>query len=206
MLCRIAFVAGLLATLAGCVTTASHNVSVDDIRALRLERVDLVLDKVATLDWPYLQSEFAESRKRQGDAQATELSVRETPAFRALVTSRLQETARAAIDPPLREALAGSTPVVARITVHHLKVIGLAQGIAVSVFAGAAAAQSHMSVSIDFVDARTNRLIVAYPRSGIVTQGGHRLDVGMTGHFSADPTVRLFNDLASRVPSWLLKA
>jgi hypothetical protein len=203
---KITFMAGLLATLVGCVTTATHSVSVDDIRALRLERVDLVIDPAATVAWPYLQDEYAESRKRQGDTQATEQSVRETPGFRAHVASRLLGTARGAIDPPLREALGGSRPVVARITVHHLKIIGLAEGMVTAVFAGAAAATSHITVSIDFVDARTNRLIVAYPKSGISTQGGHRLDIGATGHFAADPTERLFRDLATRVPSWLLKA
>jgi hypothetical protein len=206
MFYRIAFMAGLMAALAGCVTTSTHDVSVDDIRALRLDRVDLVIDPAATISWPYLQEQFAEQRKRQGDAQATEQNVRETPAFRTHVASQLQQKARAHIDPRLRSALAGPRPVVARITVHHLKVISLGEGIVVSVFAGAAAATSQITVSIDFIDARTNRLIVAYPKSGISTQGGHQINMGMSGGFSADPIERLFSDLGGRVPSWLLKA
>jgi hypothetical protein len=205
MFCRVAFVVGIAATLAGCVT-AGHNVSIDDIHTLRLERVDLVIDPAAKIDWPYLQAEYAESRKRQGDSQATEQSVLETPAFRAYVAARLQEKARSLVDPPLRSVLGGSTPVIARINLHHIKIISLAENMITSAFLGSGAAQSGMNVSIDFVDVRTNRLVVTYPRSGFLTQGGHRPNLGTTGLFAPDPSERLFYDLAGRLPSWLLKS
>ena len=190
--------------LAGCVT-AAHTVDVDDIKSLRIERFDLALDPAAKVLWYNAQKEYADSRNKQGDAQATDLNVMETPGYRAYVLSRLQVRAKAVVEPTLRQTLAGSRPAIARMTIHHVQVPSLLNGLVTAVFLGAGQVQSGMTVSIDFVDARTNRVIVAYPKTGLITQGRQQLDLGFSGHFAADPIDRMFAQLQNRLPDWLLK-
>jgi hypothetical protein len=204
MLRRALVLAGAAAVLAGCVT-AAHNVSVDDIRTLRLERVDVVLDPAAKIQWYNLQRDFAEARNRQGDSQAAWDNVAGTEAFRAQVRAQVLAKARAVVEPALRSALTGSTPVIARINVHHIHVPGFAEQMVTGLFLGAGAQQSSMSVSVDFIEARTNRPIVTFPRTPLATSGGQTLVSLGSGLFSSDPIERMLTPLNDRLPSWLLK-
>jgi hypothetical protein len=196
---------GLVAVaLAGC-QTAAHTVSVDTVRSLRVERVDLTLDPAAKINWGKAQDEYAEVRRRQGDAQATTDNVVGTPGFRTYAAGLLQGQARAIIEPKLRSALTGSTPVVARIRVLGLHVPGLGEHIALGLALGAGGVQSRLGVTVDFVDARSVRSIVVYQQTALVTQGGQKIAMGTTGYFSHDPIERMFSDLGDRLPAWLLK-
>ena len=192
--------------LAGCVTTAAHNVDVDDIKSLRVERVDVILDPAAQIGWKDAQKEYAESRNRQGDSQATDANVLGTPGYRAFILLRIQSRTKALLEPTLRQTLAGSRPAVARMTVHGVYVPSLLQAVGTSLVFGVGQIQSGMTISIDFVDARTNRVIVAYPKTPVITQGRQGYaSLGLTGHFAADPIDRLLAHLQDRLPQWLLK-
>ena len=190
--------------LSGCVT-AAHNVDVDDVKNMRIERVDLSLDPAAKIGWYDAQKDFAESRNQQGDSQATAENVADTPAFRAYVAARLQVRAKAVIEPTLRQTLTGARPAVARITVHQVFSPSLLRGLVTAALVGVGQVQSGMSVSIDFVDARTNRVIVAYPKTALVTGGRQTFEMGFSGYFAADPVDRMLAQLQDRLPHWLLK-
>jgi hypothetical protein len=64
-----------------------------------------------------------------------------------------------------------------------------------------------MTVSIEFVDGRTNRVIVAYPKTPLVTSGRGRMHQQLltSPHFSPDPIDRLVAQLQDQLPQWLLK-
>ena len=194
--------------LAGCVTatTATHNVDVDDIKSLRVERVEVIFDPAAQIGWKDAQAEYAESRNQQGDSQATEYNVLGTPGYRAFILSRIQSRSKVVVEPTLRQTLAGTRPAVARIVIHHVYVPNFRQAMGTALISGAGAIQSGMSVSIDFVDARTNRVVVAYPRTPLATsgKGGWELPV-YSPRFSSDPIDRLLAQLQDQLPQWLLK-
>ena len=190
--------------LAGCVT-AAHNVDVDDIKNMRIERVDLSLAPAATIGWYDAQKDYAESRNQQGDSQATADNVVGTPAFQAYIASRLQARAKAVLEPTLRQTLTGARPAFARVTVHHVFSPSLLRGLVTTVLVGAAQVQSGMSVTIDFVDAKTNRVIVTYPKTALVTGGRQTFEMGFSGYFAADPIDRMLAQLQDRLPHWLLK-
>jgi hypothetical protein len=204
MLRGIFVVAVAAVTLVGCIT-AAHNVDVDDIKNIRIERVDLSLDPAVTIGWYDAQKDYAQSRNQQGDNQATADNVAGTPAFRAYVASRLQARAKAILEPTLREALTGARPAVARVTVHHVFSPSLLRGLVTAALVGVAQVQSGMSVTIDFVDAKTNRVIVTYPKTLLVTGGRQTFEMGFAGYFSADPIDRMLAQLQDRLPHWLLK-
>jgi hypothetical protein len=193
--------------LAGCVTTAAHNVDVDDIKSLRIERVDVVLDPAAHIGWKDAQTDYAEARNQQGDSQATADNVGGTPSFRAFVLSRIQSRTKALLEPTLRQTLAGSRPAIARMTVHHVYVPNFLQGLGTGLAFGAGSIQSGMTVSIEFVDSRTNRVVVAYPKTPLVTSGRGRMHQQLltSPHFSPDPIDRLVAQLQDQLPQWLLK-
>jgi hypothetical protein len=62
---------------------------------------------------------------------------------------------------------------------------------------------SNMSASIDFVDARTGATILSYPKTGFMTQGGYKLNMGTSGMISHDPIERMFADMGGQVAAWL---
>lgn len=201
ILCALAAVG-----LAGCVTTAAHNVDVEDIKSLRIERVDVVLDPAAHLGWLDAQKEYAESRNAQGDSQATKENVLGTSGYRAFILSRIQSRTKVHLEPTLRQVFTGSRPAIARMIVHHVYVPSFLQALGTGLAFGAGQIQSGMSVSIDFVDARTNRVIVAYPKTPLVTSGVGRASLPTNSpQFSPDPIDRLLAQLQDQLPQWLLK-
>jgi hypothetical protein len=202
---RAIFAALLAAGLAGCVT-AAHTLDVEEVRSLRLERVDLVLDPAAKIDWISLQSEYAESLKRRGDGEATAQTVIETAGFRAYAMTRIQSKVRQVLEPALRSTLAGSRPVIAKVTVHGVRIPGFVEGAIKNLTLGPGATQSEMGLTIDFLEGKTGRPILTYPRGYVATSGTQWVDLGITGAFAADPIERMMNSLANRVPAWLLKA
>ena len=195
----------LSAGLTACVTTASHTLSVDEVRALRLERLDLVLDSAARVHWSAAEEEYAKSKggRPQGDSAAP----REAPTegFRAYIAGRLRDKAKAVIEPSLRSALVGTRPVAARINVHGVNVTGFFEGMVPGILLGPQAVTSDMGVSVDIVDARTGAPVLSYPRTALSTQGGQKLDWGFSGAYSSDPIERLLADLNGRLTPWLLK-
>lgn len=195
----------MAAGLPGCVT-AAHTLDVEEVRSLRLERVDLVLDPAAKIDWVSLQSEYAESLKRRADAEATTQNVIEPAGFRAYAMTRIQSKLQQVLEPALRSTLAGSRPVIARITVHGVRIPGFVEGAIKNLALGPGATQSEMGLTIDFLEAKTGRPILTYPRGYVATSGTQWVDLGTTGAFAADPIERMMNSLANRVPAWLLKA
>jgi hypothetical protein len=201
MYVRFLLLAALTVAAAGCVTTNPHNLSVDDVRALRLDRVDLVMDPGATIAWLDMKNEI-ESRGEA--AKSSSRSRDEAQAARDFVAARLRERARATVEPPLKATLAGTKPVTARIVVHGVSVPSTAEML-VGVLAPTPPA-SRMSVTVDFLDARTGVVVVSYPRTVLNTSGGQKLNMGTTGVFSHDPIERMMADLSNRLNSWLLKA
>jgi len=219
--CAAVVLLALTPLLAACVTTEPHTLSVDSVRALRLERVDVVLDPAAPIAWSGLAQEIRDARKgpnatterTYGEAGPEEVKI---PAaeLRALAASRLREKVGTFTEPSLKSSLSGTKPVVTRITVHDVRIPGTGEQIAVGlafgllagpVAAGSASVNSTMAVSVDFVDPRTGSPILSYPRTTLVTQGGYKLNMGTSGVFSHDPIERMLADLNNRLTSWLLK-
>jgi hypothetical protein len=205
MYLRVVLCVAFAALAAGCVTTApSHNMSAESVRALRLERVEVNVDPAAKIIWPSLMQDVMEAQSaRSGAPFPTELPETLTPEMKNEALARLRANARKALEPALRPRLAGAKPVVARVTVHHVYVPTAAGALAVGVLLGPAGAQSAMSASIDFVDARSGATIVSYPKTGFMTQGGYKLNMGTSGMFSHDPIERLFADMGGQAAGWL---
>jgi len=197
----------LVLTAAGCVTTPGHDLSVESVRALRVERVTVTVDPAARITWPTLAQELIDTRKARTGSDAMESNAA-LGEMKAAVLSRLNDKARAVLEPPLRSTLSGAKPVTARVIVHRLFIPNTTGVLVSGLLLGPTApgAQSEMGVSVDFVDARTQAPVLSYPRTEVMTQGGYKLDMGTSGIFSHDPLERMFADLDGRLKSWLLKS
>ena len=211
----------LLAGLPACVTTTPpHSLSADDVRALNVQRVDVAFAPEARIVWPTLASEMAEARRPGGPVRMPDVAaggdtappppaqVQINPAeYRAQAIARVSDKARSVLQPSLKSKLAGSRPVVARMTVHELFVPTIAGQIVIGALAGQGmkGTNSEMAVSVDFVDARTGAPVLSYPKVALITQGGHKINMGTSGIFSHDPLERMLTELDGQLSSWLLK-
>jgi hypothetical protein len=210
----ISFAALGAVVLAACVTTTPpHGLSVDNVRALRLERVEVAIDPAAQINWSELTSGLATAQAApvQNDMTGSIPDIPEPPRLspeqsRANAMANMREKARTVLEPTLKSTLNGMKPVNARVTVHYVKVAGFFEGLAKHMIIGPGAAQSTMVVSVDFIDARSGATVVSYPRTGLSTEGGYKLNMGTTGAISHDPIERMFASLNDRLTSWLLKA
>jgi hypothetical protein len=207
----------LLVGLAGCVTTPPHNMSVDAVRALNVQRVDVAFDPAARINWPSLEYELAHGRSANAAVAMPDPAGSGSPAdipppkevaapeMRAQALSRLTEKGRAVLHPSLKSKLAGSRPVIARMTVHSLNLPSTARILVTDAIIGAGASSSMMEVSVDFLDARTGSPVLSYPKTLLSTQGGYKLNMGTSGIFSHDPVERMLAGLDGQLASWLLK-
>src|SRR5262249_48185712 len=95
--------------VAGCLTaTPGHDLNADSVRALRVERVVVAVDPAANITWPTLAQELIDARNaRGGAAMDPGAEMRE---MKTAVLSRLNEKARAVLEPPLRSTLSGTKP------------------------------------------------------------------------------------------------
>lgn len=210
------------AALAACVTTTPpHNLSADAVRAMNVQRVDVAFAPDARIVWPGLANEMAEARRPGGPIRTPDIAASgdtATPApakveinpaeYRAQAASRVTEKARTVLQPSLKSKLAGSRAIVARMTVHHLYVPSIMGQIVIGALAGVGSpgTNSELTVSLDFVDARTGAPVLSYPTTALVTQGGEKINMGTTGIFSHDPLVRMLTELDSQLSPWLLKS
>src|SRR5262245_63098916 len=105
----VAFASALLAlATAGCVTTTpAHDLSVESVRALRVERVIVTVDPAARITWPTLAQELIDARKARTGSDAMESNAA-LGEMKAAVLSRLNDKARAVLEPPLRSTLSGA--------------------------------------------------------------------------------------------------
>jgi hypothetical protein len=202
MFSRFILSAWLVLPLPGCVTTTPHNLDVQDVRALRLERVDLVLDPTARVHWPDVQKEYTESLGAAPKASdgAKEASVQ---AARAFVAARLRDKARTFVEPALKSVLAGTKPVTARIVVHGISIPGTFEVIGAAL--SPLGAKSEMGISVEFLDARAGTPILSFPKTGLSTAGAEKINMGTTGIFSHDPIERMFASFNGQLTSWLVK-
>jgi hypothetical protein len=203
----------LFAVLGACVTTTTpHDLSADNIRALRIERVELALDPAARIEWPQLaqaRAQFA-SVPAQADMTGSTPEPPEQPKLtpdqvRARATADLREKARSVLEPTLRSTLGGTRPIVARMTVNAVKIVTFGEGFAAGVILGPQVVTSGMLASVEFVDARTGAVLMRHPLTGVTTQGGYKLNMGTSGTISHDPVERLMAAYGERLTSWLLK-
>ncbi|HKE95787.1 MAG TPA: hypothetical protein VKB34_15835 [Povalibacter sp.] len=205
----VAFASALLAlATAGCVTTTpAHDLSVESVRALRVERVAVTVDPGARITWPTLAQQLIDARKARTGVEDGDSSAA-IAEMKSAVLARLNEKARTVLEPSLKSTLSGTKPVTARVTVHSLFIPNTAGVMVSTLFAGPTApgAQSGMGVSVDFVDARTGAPVLSYPKTGVITQGGYKINMGTSGLISHDPVERMFADLDGRLRSWLLKS
>jgi hypothetical protein len=208
----------LLVGLAACVTTPAHNMSADAVRALNVQRVDVALDPAARINWPSLEYELAHGRSANAAVAMPDPAGSGNPAdipppkvevdpaqMKAQALSRLTEKGRALLQPSLKSKLAGSRPVVARMTVHSVNLPSLGRILVTDAIIGAGASSSMMEVSVDFLDARTGAPVLSYPKTLLSTQGGYKLNMGTTGIFSHDPVERMLAGFDDQLSSWLLK-
>jgi len=193
--------------LTAATPTAAHELSVEAVRALGVERVIVTVDPAARITWPTLAQELIDARKARTGSEAIEPKAA-IAEMKVAVLARLNEKARAVLGPPLRSTLSGTRPVIARVTVHQLFIPNTAGVLVSGLFGGATApgAQSGMAVSVDFVDARTKATVLSYPTASVTTQGGYKINMGTSGLISHDPVERMFADLDGRLRSWLLKS
>jgi hypothetical protein len=195
----VVVIASLSVGLAACVTTTpAHNLGADTVRGLRLERVEVNVGPPGQVTWAGLLEETMEAEGKKTGRQITDPQA-VVPQAKAEALSRLNAQARKNLEPALRTRLAGNKPVVARVTVHTVYV----PTVAGALFGGTAGGSSGMSASIDFVDARTGATVLSYPKTGFMTQGGYKLNMGTSGSISHDPIERMFADMGGQVAAWL---
>jgi hypothetical protein len=199
---RILLAIGFALMVAGCALPA-HNLSVESVRELRLERVEVVLEPAVRINWIGAKDELAKSRKPAGDGADAPISVE---ALQGYIISQLNQHARAALEPNLRSVLSGTKPVIIRLTVKSLDVPGFGEGLARTIVLGAGSYQSDILVRVDVIDTRTGTPILTLERIDAATQGSYALmGTDQPGLYSNHPVDRLFARLAERISSWLLK-
>jgi hypothetical protein len=209
----------LLLGLAACVSTPAHNMSGDAVRALNVQRLDVAVPADAHINWPSLEYEMAYGHTQNAAVAPPDPAGSGNPAeppppqrkvepaqLKAQAASRLTEKGRTLLQPSLKSKLAGSRPVVARMTVHSLTLPSLGRVILTDAIIGTGASHSMMEVSVDFVDARTGAPVLTYPKTLLSTQGGYKINMGTTGIFSHDPVERMLASFDGQLSSWLLKS
>src|SRR6185436_12085731 len=113
MFYRIAFVAGLLATLAGCVT-ASNTLSLDEVANLRLAGVNVRIAPDATIWWGDGERAYAASK---GQPATESDALAKTPEGQAYLRNTVSGKIKAAMERKLSATLVGARPVRAEVTV-----------------------------------------------------------------------------------------
>ena len=159
--------------IAGCVTTTPpHNLSPESVRALRFERLDLVVNPGANINWPAAVEEWTKSSTATPAAPRASRETA-TEGLQAHVAAQLRARARNALEPQLKTALAGGRPVIARMTVNHIHVPTFMEGVAPALIWGPQAVQSGLRANIDILDARTSAVVLSFPDTLVTTQGGY---------------------------------
>ena len=84
--------------------------------------------------------------------------------------------------PSLRSTLRRRA-VIARVTVHNLFIPNTAGVLVNGLFGGdkRTGANSEVALSVDFIDARTKAAVLSYPKTGVWTQGGYKINMGTSG-------------------------
>jgi hypothetical protein len=209
----------LLLGLAACVSTPAHNMNVADVRAFNVQRLDVAVPADARINWPSLEYEMAYGHTQNAAVAPPDPAGSGNPAeppppqrkvepaqLKAQAASRLTEKGRTLLQPSLKSKLAGSRPVVAKMTVHSLNLPSMGRILVTDAVFGAGTTNSMMEVSVDFVDARTGAPVLTYPKTLLSTQGGYKINMGTTGIFSHDPVERMFAGFDGQLSSWLLKS
>jgi hypothetical protein len=188
--------------LAGFITLPSAH-GAESARALRLQRVTVVMDPAGLITWPDM---FADHMGGKAARDAARADPKAFAQKRSAVLKRISERTRAVLEPSLKATLSGPKPVTARVTVHAIYIPTVGSSMLATAFGGIGnpAGQSQLSVSVDFIDAR-GAVVLSYPKTAVTTHGGQKLNIGTSGVFSHDPLERLVATLDGQLKSWLLK-
>ena len=154
---RVVLALGFALLVSACATTPPHNVSVQNIRALKLESV-VVEGGANVRSWP-AQEDAAINKQLLDAAGAERLKSEPATAFPQLAphfTAALQAKFEPQIRNQLGFTLSGARPVKVVVRVTQFDVPSMARRILVD-------STSKLAAQIALVDAKTGEVIVAYP-------------------------------------------
>jgi hypothetical protein len=192
---RILGAVALGLAVAGFITLPSAH-GAESARALRVERVTVVMDPAGLITSPEISQDNAGGR----------IDPKVLAQRRGAVFKRVSERTRAVLDPSLKATLSGAKPVTARVTIHSLYIPTVGASMVATAFGGIGNPTGHsvLSVSVHFVDAR-GATVLSFPKTTVTTHGGQKLNIVTSGMFSHDPLERLIATLDGQLKSWLLK-
>src|SRR3954454_21793224 len=112
--------------LAGCVTTATNTLSLDDVATLKLTGVDVTFAPEANIWWGDGERAFAASK---GQPATESENLAKTPEGQAYLRNTIAAKVRTAVEQKLSPGLAGPRPVRANVLVREVRIASAIQRI-----------------------------------------------------------------------------
>jgi hypothetical protein len=195
MFSRIAFMAGLFATLAGCVT-ASNTLSLDEVANLRLAAVSVRFAPEATIWWGDGERAYAASK---GQPATESDALAKTAEGQAYLHSTIAGKVKAAMERKLTGTLVGARPVRAEVTVKGLQIASAIQRIVIG-------GHHSMVADVTLVEARTGAVVLPYAAQSSMAMAGQGLAGALVdAAVMAEPLDRVVNNYADQYGDWLLR-
>jgi hypothetical protein len=195
MFYRIAVVAGLLATLAGCVT-ASNTLSLDEVANLRLAAVNVSFAPEATIWWGDGERAYAASKGQPATESDT---LAKTPEGQAYLRNTIAGKIKAAMERKLAATLVGARPVRAEVTVKGLQIWSAIHRIVIG-------GHHTMVADVTLVDARTGAIVLPYAAQSSMAMAGQGIAGALVdAAVMAEPIDRVVNNYADQYGDWLLR-
>jgi hypothetical protein len=195
MIYRIAFVMGLVATLAGCVT-ASNTLSLDEVANLRLTGVNVRFAPDVVIWWGDGERAFAASK---GQSAMESDALAKTPEGQAWLRNAIAGKVKVAMERKLTGTLVGARPVRAEVTVKTFQIASAIQRIVVG-------GHHSMVADVTLVDARTGAVVLPYAGQTSMAMAGQGIAGALVdAAVLAEPIDRVVNNYADQYGDWLLR-
>lgn len=181
--------------LAGCQTTATNTLSLDDVATLKLVGVDVTFAPEANIWWGDGERAFAASKGQPATESET---LAKTPEGQAYLRNSVASKVKASMERNLSGALTGARPVRVRVTVKHVYISGAVQRVIVGGGHG-------MTADVTIVDAKTGATLLPYAGQSKGTSAGQGLGgVLVDAALLGDPMDRTIDNYARTYSNWLL--
>src|ERR1051325_1333284 len=112
--------------LAGCVTTATNTLSLDEVATLKLVGVDVAFAPEMNIWWGDGERAFAASK---GQPATESENLAKTPEGQAYLRNAISAKVKAAMDRHMGKSLKGTRPVRAVVTVKNITISSAVQRI-----------------------------------------------------------------------------
>lgn len=182
--------------LAGCVTTATNTLSLDDVGTLKLAGVDVTFAPEVNIWWGDGERAFAASK---GQPATESENLAKTPEGQAYLRNTIAAKIKGSMERKLSGALTGSRLVRVRVAVKHVYISGAVQRVIIGGGHG-------MTADVTIVDAKTGATLLPYAGQSKGTAAGQGLGgVLVDAALLGDPMDRTIDNYAEAYSNWLLR-